>query len=619
MPTTTEIILQYVCPTLGVFTANFMCLAPLQDLQRAVSEGKGIGNLNPTPWAFMLGNFLGWTVCGILANDWFLFLADVPGMVVSCWLNLGAVKLLYSTHQQCDTRRSLFEYLAKASSSLPPSELMRLKKNNREPSAPSLAESKQRNSLEGSLPTMPEEEFDFGSDDGEEDDVIPRYVNNNDQRENESGDLETNLSKTKGAEIVASGKFPTASAPEKRDESHKLVLSESLWVKESEKVKESVEIQFYEDWDDSQDFQASLSESKEAQQQISEITPTARINDQEEKPHWESVESVAFINDKSVVAFGTSVNSSEIFQGDTGEKVFSEKSMTPSKVFAMESKRDDSTAAFKNRSRWHVSLRSGKSKLNFSSIRISMANLSFNFQSTRDKAQEFGEIIWNITSQKSQAKTPHEKLIMAMILIWTIVFSAIGFYNHYAPPPENGKERGRVDLQVTGYVVVSIQLFFYGAPLSRIGVVIKSRKSDILHVPSMITNSSNCLLWFAYGVCPQINDYFIYGPSGLGLFFGLVQFALLFIFPKSKQREDGSKRFSLTSMLGASYMQNASFANRISRVGGSGMQLSTGMTDNADVTDIEIGNVEGIKLTQKEEDDLHAQLDMAYGNRSFLF
>ena len=72
----TEIIFEYICPSLGLIFANIMFAAPLRDLQNAVSIGQnGLGDLNPTPWAFMLGNCIGWTTYGIITN-------------VSCLINL---------------------------------------------------------------------------------------------------------------------------------------------------------------------------------------------------------------------------------------------------------------------------------------------------------------------------------------------------------------------------------------------------------------------------------------------------------------------------------------------------------------------------------------------------
>jgi solute carrier family 50 protein (sugar transporter) len=88
-----EIILQYVCPALGMIAANFMFAgesnvnsvrvvlfalqiitylkhvtlptAPFKDVRQAVSNGT-LGNLNPTPWAFMTGNCCGWVTYSYL-------------------------------------------------------------------------------------------------------------------------------------------------------------------------------------------------------------------------------------------------------------------------------------------------------------------------------------------------------------------------------------------------------------------------------------------------------------------------------------------------------------------------------------------------------------------------
>jgi solute carrier family 50 protein (sugar transporter) len=43
----------------------------------------------------MTGNCLGWIVYGYYTNDVFVYAANVPGLVLSIWLNLGASKLQY--------------------------------------------------------------------------------------------------------------------------------------------------------------------------------------------------------------------------------------------------------------------------------------------------------------------------------------------------------------------------------------------------------------------------------------------------------------------------------------------------------------------------------------------
>eukprot|EP00980_Cylindrotheca_fusiformis_P017534 scaffold5498_cov86-Cylindrotheca_fusiformis.AAC.8 len=107
---TGEVLLQYVCPALGVVLANCMFFAPYGDLKKAIPKGH-LGNLNPTPWTFMLGNCFGWIFYAILKEDMWVFAGNVPGFLLSVWLNLGAVKLLNQEHYSTELRASMVNYL----------------------------------------------------------------------------------------------------------------------------------------------------------------------------------------------------------------------------------------------------------------------------------------------------------------------------------------------------------------------------------------------------------------------------------------------------------------------------------------------------------------------------
>ena len=48
-----EVVLEWVCPMIGTVLANIMWYAPYQAVRHAVLEGEGLGDLNPTPWAFV--------------------------------------------------------------------------------------------------------------------------------------------------------------------------------------------------------------------------------------------------------------------------------------------------------------------------------------------------------------------------------------------------------------------------------------------------------------------------------------------------------------------------------------------------------------------------------------
>ena len=96
-----DIILDYVCPCLGVITANIMFAAPVQSVRNAAAHGT-LGTLNPTPWAFMTGACTGWITYSFvrfeqvgLRDGLFIWLANGPGFILSIWLNMAAVKLQY--------------------------------------------------------------------------------------------------------------------------------------------------------------------------------------------------------------------------------------------------------------------------------------------------------------------------------------------------------------------------------------------------------------------------------------------------------------------------------------------------------------------------------------------
>jgi len=89
-----EIVLIYVCPSIGVIIANLLFFAPVHSLRSSLKKGF-IGDLNPVPWGFMIGNCAGWLGYSYLTLDLFLFFANAPGFLLSLWLNFGAIKLQY--------------------------------------------------------------------------------------------------------------------------------------------------------------------------------------------------------------------------------------------------------------------------------------------------------------------------------------------------------------------------------------------------------------------------------------------------------------------------------------------------------------------------------------------
>ena len=89
-----SIVFEYVCPVGGCFLASSVFAAPIHDLNQALSRGS-LGSLNTTPWAVMSGNCLGWCAYSYYTNDPFVLASNLPGLILSLWLNIGASKLQY--------------------------------------------------------------------------------------------------------------------------------------------------------------------------------------------------------------------------------------------------------------------------------------------------------------------------------------------------------------------------------------------------------------------------------------------------------------------------------------------------------------------------------------------
>ena len=70
-----------------------------------------LGPLNPTPWAVMTGNCIGWVTYSYLINNLFVFFANAPGLILSVWLNMAAAKLQYSDRISKGMRASFVELL----------------------------------------------------------------------------------------------------------------------------------------------------------------------------------------------------------------------------------------------------------------------------------------------------------------------------------------------------------------------------------------------------------------------------------------------------------------------------------------------------------------------------
>jgi hypothetical protein len=100
-----DFIFQNVFPALGVLTGNFMSFAPYSSVLKASRQGT-LGDLNPTPWVFMLGNYTGWLAYSFLTGNMYILLSTAPGFVLAVWLNIQAIKLQYENFRSVELQKA---------------------------------------------------------------------------------------------------------------------------------------------------------------------------------------------------------------------------------------------------------------------------------------------------------------------------------------------------------------------------------------------------------------------------------------------------------------------------------------------------------------------------------
>jgi solute carrier family 50 protein (sugar transporter) len=139
---------------------------------------------------------------------------------------------------------------------------------------------------------------------------------------------------------------------------------------------------------------------------------------------------------------------------------------------------------------------------------------------TNNTLLDYAKIVWEVVAQKRLSPAPHEKAVMFMVTLWVATISLVTFTDSFS---------NSVKENIVGATVIGNLLFFYGAPLSTIATVLKTRNSRSIHVPTMVTNTANGAFWCAYGFAVQ--DYLIGGPNGVGAFLGGIQIVLCVLFP----------------------------------------------------------------------------------------
>eukprot|EP00977_Amphora_coffeiformis_P013223 scaffold3408_cov129-Amphora_coffeaeformis.AAC.18 len=94
-----------ICPKLGLFTALFLFLSPLQAVRETVEVGE-LCNLNPLPISFMAIVSSSWLVYGLMINDLYVALSNVPGAILSVSYAIFLLPVLGNSAWGDDSQKS---------------------------------------------------------------------------------------------------------------------------------------------------------------------------------------------------------------------------------------------------------------------------------------------------------------------------------------------------------------------------------------------------------------------------------------------------------------------------------------------------------------------------------
>jgi len=124
------------------------------------------------------------------------------------------------------------------------------------------------------------------------------------------------------------------------------------------------------------------------------------------------------------------------------------------------------------------------------------------------------------------ARTKARDRILAISLFFALVIPLIGAIGVLTEMSNN-------DLQLMwGFTANGILLMYYGAPLSTVVTVVKTKSSTTLNLPLSIMQTINGCLWLGYGIA--VSDPFIYVPNAIGACTGGLLCFLLFIYREKR-------------------------------------------------------------------------------------
>ena len=84
-------------------------------------------------------------------------------------------------------------------------------------------------------------------------------------------------------------------------------------------------------------------------------------------------------------------------------------------------------------------------------------------------------------------------------------------------------------VDLVGWAAIVQTTIYFGAPASDIMNILKEKNSSSIYPPMIVTNATNCLMWYIYGM--EMNDAVIWGPNVIGLILQVINGILVLWYP----------------------------------------------------------------------------------------
>lgn len=111
-----------------------------------------------------------------------------------------------------------------------------------------------------------------------------------------------------------------------------------------------------------------------------------------------------------------------------------------------------------------------------------------------------------------------------ILCLEALILPVMGVVTVFACEPGSAEQ-----LLIWGMGGNAISMVYYGAPLSTMAQVIRTRNSASILLPLTLMNLTNAVLWTTYGLAVQ--DLYVWVPNGIGAVLSLAQLALAMMFP----------------------------------------------------------------------------------------